>query len=84
MSSENKPHAQGDALRKRVDDVQDISTQDVSLTSQSGTIQGTIQSEARKEVGIDLNNPGGCPTVFFKDAQLLVFDLSRYEAPEDD
>lgn len=84
MSSENKLATDADALRSRVNQVSNVSTQDVSFRNVNGSVQTTVQSKARKAAGVELQNPGGCPSYFFKDLDLLVFDLREYHPPQED
>jgi hypothetical protein len=86
MSSENKASITlgvGD-LRSKIDQLSGIQPQEVSLVGQNGCVQGTIQSKARKDNNIDLNNPGRCQSYYFEDECLLVFDLKDYDPPENE
>ena len=82
MSSENKVRTTDTdikGVRSRINDIADVHPQVVSLISQGSSVQGTIQSKARRDNDINVNNPGSCPSYYFESEGLLVFDLTQYQ-----
>lgn len=60
-----------------------VEQQDVSLSRQGSSVRGTLQKDAVRREGIDVDDPGEVTSYWIKGEGLLVFDL-RGEEPEPD